>query len=157
MYLNHLMGAPYHAGYWGSPTYMCIHAQLLLLCLTLWDPMDCSPLGSSVHVILQARLLEWIAMPSSRVSSQPRDWPWVSRGSCIAGRFFTTESPGCKGSKQKRCAVHPTLQVRWPVPLLASPGWFQGYMQQWSHPDWMVHLIPTSDGWCQANRPWCFL
>ena len=48
---------------------------------------------------------------------------------------------------------HPTLQVRWPVPLLASPGWFQGYMQPWSHPDWMVHLIPTSDGWCQANRP----
>ena len=42
-------------------------------CLTLCDPMDCSPPGSSVHEILQARILEWVAMPSSRGSSQPRD------------------------------------------------------------------------------------
>ena len=48
--------------------------------------MDCSPPGSSVHGILQARILEWIAMPSSRGSSQPRDQTQVS---CIAGRFFT--------------------------------------------------------------------
>ena len=38
-------------------------------CLTLWDPMDCSPPGSSVHGILQARILEWVAMPPSRGSS----------------------------------------------------------------------------------------
>ena len=37
------------------------------------DPMDCSPPGSSVHGILQARILEWVAMPSSRRSSWPRD------------------------------------------------------------------------------------
>ena len=55
------------------------------LCLTLCDPMDCSPLGSSVHGILQARILEWVAMPSSRGSSRSRDRTWVS---CIAGRFF---------------------------------------------------------------------
>ena len=55
-------------------------------CPTLCNPMDCSPPGSSVHGILQARKLEWIAMPSSRGSSQPRDWTWVS---CPAGRFFT--------------------------------------------------------------------
>ena len=40
-------------------------------CLTLWDPMDCCPQGSSVHGILQARILEWFAMPSSRGSPQP--------------------------------------------------------------------------------------
>ena len=40
------------------------------LCLTLWDPMDCSPPASSVHGILQARILEWVAMPFSRASSQ---------------------------------------------------------------------------------------
>ena len=40
---------------------------------TLCNPMDCSPPGSSVHGILQARILEWVAMPSSRGSSQPRD------------------------------------------------------------------------------------
>ena len=42
-------------------------------CPSLCDPMDCSPPGSSVHGILQARVLEWVAMPFSRRSSQPRD------------------------------------------------------------------------------------
>ena len=42
-------------------------------CLTLHDPMDCSPPGSSVHGILQARTLEWVAMPFSRQSSPLRD------------------------------------------------------------------------------------
>ena len=45
----------------------------LQLCLTLCNIMNCSPPGSSVHVILQARILEWVAMPSTRGSSQPRD------------------------------------------------------------------------------------
>ena len=48
--------------------------------------MDCSPPGSSVHGILQPRILEWVAMPFSRGSSLLRDWTWVSH---IAGRFFT--------------------------------------------------------------------
>ena len=48
--------------------------------------MDCSPPGSSVHLILQAGVLEWDAIPSWSGSSQPRDWTWVSG---IAGRFFT--------------------------------------------------------------------
>ena len=55
-------------------------------CPTLCNPMDCSPPGSSVHWILQVRILEWVAMPSSRVSSQPRGWTQVSH---IAGGFFT--------------------------------------------------------------------
>ena len=54
-------------------------------CPAFWDPMDCSPPGSSVHWILQARILEWVAMPFSRGSSQLRDWTHVSH---IAGRFF---------------------------------------------------------------------
>ena len=54
-------------------------------CLTLWDPMDCSPPGSSVHGISQARILEWVATPFSRESSWPRDPTQVS---CIAVRFF---------------------------------------------------------------------
>ena len=56
-------------------------------CPPLCDPMDCSPPGSSVHGILQARILEWVAIPFSRGSSWTRDWTWVS---FIAGRFFTT-------------------------------------------------------------------
>ena len=55
-------------------------------CLSLCYPMDYSPSGSSVHGILQARILEWVAISFSRGSSQSRDWTQVS---CIAGRFFT--------------------------------------------------------------------
>ena len=47
---------------------VCVHTKVLLLCLTLCDPMYCSPPGSSVHGILQARILEWVAIPSSRGS-----------------------------------------------------------------------------------------
>ena len=52
---------------------LCMHAKPLQSHLTLWDPMDCSLQGSSVHGILQARILKWVAMPSSRGSSQPKD------------------------------------------------------------------------------------
>ena len=63
-------------------------------CLTLCDSVGCSPPGSSVHGILQARILEWVAMSSSRGSSQPRDQTFIS---CIylhrqAGSF-TTRAP----------------------------------------------------------------
>ena len=54
---------------WGKPA--C--AQWLQLCPTLCDPKDSSPSGSSVHGILQARILEWVAMPSSTGSFLPRD------------------------------------------------------------------------------------
>ena len=50
-----------------------MRAKSLQSCLTLCDPMDCTPPGSSVHGISQARTLEWTAMPSSRGSSRPRD------------------------------------------------------------------------------------
>ena len=50
---------------------------------TLWDSADCSPLGSSVHRILQARILEWVAISSCRGSSRPRDQPRISCISCI--------------------------------------------------------------------------
>ena len=55
-------------------------------CPTLWDHMDYSLPGSSVNGILQARMLEWVAILFSRDSSQPKDWNWVS---CTADRFFT--------------------------------------------------------------------
>ena len=69
----------------------CMPAPSLHLCLTLCDPMNCSPPGSSVHGILQVRILEWVAMPASRGSSQLRDRTWVS---CIEGGFLSTELLG---------------------------------------------------------------
>ena len=55
-------------------------------CLTLGDPIDCSPPGSSVHGIFQARILKWVEISFSWGSSQTRDQNWVS---CIASGFFT--------------------------------------------------------------------
>ena len=59
------------------------------LCPTLCDATDCSPWGSSVHGVLQARIPEWVAISSSRGSSLSRDWTCIFWVSCIAGRFFT--------------------------------------------------------------------
>ena len=79
-------------------------------CLTLCNPMDCSPPGSSVHGILQARILEWVAISSSRGSSQPWDWTSVS---CIAGRFFTIwdtrEAPNILAKVTPKTTVLPSL------------------------------------------------
>ena len=74
---------------------VCVCACVLSLqsCLTLCDAMGSSPPGSSVHGILQARNLEWAAMPSARGSSRARDQTRISRSSCTAGRFLTAEPP----------------------------------------------------------------
>ena len=81
-----------------------MHVHLTLckeLHLTLCNPMDCSPPGSTDHRIIQARILEWVAMFFSRGFSWPRDQTLVSCVSCIAGGFFTNEPPG-----------KPTNQIR---------------------------------------------
>ena len=62
-----------------------------LLCLTLCNPMDCSPPGSSAYGISQARLPKWVPISFSRGSSWSKYWTQVS---CLAGGFFTTEPPG---------------------------------------------------------------
>ena len=64
----------------------CVCAKSLQLCPTLCNPMDYSPPGSSVHGVLQAGILEWVAMPSSRGSSRLRDRTQISYVSCI-GRW----------------------------------------------------------------------
>ena len=73
--------------------------------------MDCSPPGSSVHGILQARILEWVAISYSRGSSQPREWICVS---CLAGGFFPTEPPGkCSNSSySKNCIANSVCVLR---------------------------------------------
>ena len=62
---------------------MCVSHSILSNSLC---PMDCSPWGSSIHGILQAKILEWVAISFSRGSTWPRDWTQVS---CFAGGFFT--------------------------------------------------------------------
>ena len=61
---------------------------MLQLCLTLWDPLDCSLPGSFVHGVLEARVLEWVTLPFSRGSSHPRDRTHISYVSCIDKRVL---------------------------------------------------------------------
>ena len=67
-----------------------VRAKSFQSCPTLCNPMDSSPPGSSVHGILQARILEWLALSSSRISSQLRGRTHVSQSLALAGRFFMT-------------------------------------------------------------------
>ena len=69
--------------------HVCVCAQSLQSCLTLCDPVDCSPPGSSVHGILQARILEWGAMPSFRNFPDSGIESMSACVSCFAGRFYT--------------------------------------------------------------------
>ena len=62
----------------------------VLGCLTLCDPMDCSPPGSSVHGILQARILEWVACPPPGDLPDPVKEPTSLTSPALAGEFFTT-------------------------------------------------------------------
>ena len=87
-----------HSKQWLAPTYS-EKLKVAQLCLTPCDPMNCNPPGSSVHGILQARTLEWAAVPSFRGSSQPRGQTQVSY---IAGRgFFNIRLPGLWAYEQK--------------------------------------------------------
>ena len=87
------------------------------LCPTLCYPMD-----YIVHGILQARILEWVAYPFSRGSSQPRDWTWVS---CIAGRFFTSWATGWGWGRVGRSIIRKTDKTRFALFLPAAfpPPW----------------------------------
>ena len=98
-------------------------AAVTQFCPTHYEPRYCSPPGSSVHGISQARILEWAAIPFSRRSSWPRDWTQVSR---IAGRFFTVWATREAHSVQFS-SVQPLSHVRlfatpWTIALQAPPS-----------------------------------
>ena len=126
-------------------------------CLTLWDPMDCSLPGSSVHGIFQARILEWAAISFSRGSSQPRHWTWVSR---IAGRRFTvwaTMEALCfiqfsrsVGSDSLR--PHESQHTRPPCPSLTLGVHSDSCpSSRWCHPAISSSVVPFSS--CQQSLP----
>ena len=73
---------------WATLAFVCVRSKSLLSCLTLCDPMNCSPPGSCVHGILQARILERIAISSSKGSSWPRGQSHFSYASCIGRQFL---------------------------------------------------------------------
>ena len=149
---------------------MCSVAQS---CLTLCDPMDCSPPGSSVHGIFQARILEWVAISSSRGSFWPRDWTCVS---CIAGRFFNAEPLGggvvscisqCPGLTTRNVCWLPGLREQicrswrefWP---LRAPGCFVTFIHTGffisslapltNRIDFVIPWVKIPKGWFSRNQ-----
>ena len=101
-----------------------MRAKSLQSCPTLCDPMDHSPPGSSVHGILQVRILQGVAVPSSRGTSRPRDRTHI----CVAGRFFSTEllgkhpplqEPTLTFFKQRFCHT-PHIQSQYTAEVLAT-------------------------------------
>ena len=156
-----------------------MHAQS---CPTLCYPVDCSPPGSSVHGISQARILEWVAISSSRGSSWPRDQTHDSCVSCTAGRFFTTEPLGkpyssigikqwvCVRDKtQRQCVSYqccgkqfalsseadtPLQYSAWKIPWTEEPGRLQSMGSLRVRRDWATSLsLFTSMLWKRKWQP----
>ena len=117
---------------------LCGCAKSLQSCLTLCDPMDCRPPDSSVHGILQARILEWGTMPSSRASSQPKDWTHVSMSSALAGGFFiacaTWEAPHIllAADAAKLLQSCPTVFDPYTIALQGPPSLGFSRQEHWS-------------------------
>ena len=120
---------------------MCMYAPS---CPTLCDPMDCSPPGSSVLGILQAGILEWIAISFSRGSSWHRGRTQVS---CTIGIFFTNWAT--REAKWALIKSHQPAQSRYDQPLLFSTTFFIGhshlgpYTTYPNHPENSQRTVPT--------------
>ena len=126
-------------------TLCCVLCLVTQSCRTLWDPMDCSPPGSSSMWILQARILERVAMSSSRGSSQPRDQSQVS---CIAGRFFTF------WATREACICYWTMKK---IKVNSLPSVFLEFIQK-TFPSYVLHILHPhkeeykSAGWEDEGR-----
>ena len=105
-----------------NKSWSCCYCLVAKLCPTLRAPVDCSCQAPPSMGILQAGILQWVAIPSSRGSSRPRDQTCVSYGPCITGRFFTTEPLGkptiqtMVRLKYNRCLIDRTqlvINYRW--------------------------------------------
>ena len=118
---------------------VCVCMLVPQSCPTLWDSMNYSLPGSSVHGILQARTLDLVAIPFSRESSQPRDyWTQVS---CIAGRFFnvwvTREALNTYIRMYICMYIYVCVYIYMPITNPGSPLGSKVYFQL---PTWQLHL-----------------
>ena len=100
------------------PYMHCVCVLVTKPCLIPCDPMDCSPPGSSVYGIFQARILEWVAIPFSRVSSRPRDQtrsPLLQADSLPLSQFLCTAP-----SKKKKSSFRPKQSISTERPVYSS-------------------------------------
>ena len=134
------------------PCVRTMHSKLLQSCPTLWNPMAYSPPVSSVHRILQARILERAAIPSSRGSSWPRHWTCISCISCIGRRVLHTSAtcealnampylgltaPRPKTPRVLLPSVHARIHVKWTGPI--SPVWLHSLFPRLLFKRWAQH------------------
>ena len=113
--------------------------NVLQSCPTLCNPMDCVPPGSSAHGILQARILEWVAMPSSRGLSQPRDQTHVSYVFCIGRQVLyhyrhlrsPGYSPATAAAKSRQSCLTLCDPIDGSPPGSPSPGILQARTLEW--------------------------
>ena len=114
-YFSHCLEWPTHS----------LNVLVTQSCPALCDAMDCSPPGSSVHRIFQARILEWVAISSSMGSSQPRNRTWVS---CNASIFFIPQKKFSYKKKKKQFGT--SLVVQW-LRLLTSTSGITSLISGW--------------------------
>ena len=160
---------------------MPVCTQSLQFCLTPCCPMDCSPPGFSVHGILQTRILEWVAMPSSRGSSWPKGWRHGPCASCIGRQILS-----CWATREALVMPEPLLNYdademwlwrlsfsllislpAFPPPghpppfLLLPPTWPALFMlapsptrlfPNWNHPVSLPLKVQTVSNWQDMNR-----
>ena len=94
----------------------CCLCSVVQSCPTFCNRMDCSPPGSTIHWILQARILEWVVISSSRGSFQLRDRTSISWVSCTTGWFFSTEPLG-----KSHTTLHTSAFCQLPLPTWLWP------------------------------------
>ena len=123
---------------------MCVHAKSLQLCLTLWDPLDQSPLGTSVHGIPQARRLEWVAIPSPGNLPDPGIQPLLL---CLL-HLQAGSLPLVSSGKPKECAnTKAWYKLEWSRVLqfnafitVLSPA-NKSKENIYLHVKWVIHLL----------------
>ena len=120
---------------------MCV--MLLQSCVILSDPIDCSPPSSSVHGILQVRILEWFAISSSRGSPQPGKEPVSLMSLTLAGGFFTTSATW----EASILSVTPRKII---APGKLDPSQAPGFQHQQGPAE--IPGVPSS-GACRASAP----
>ena len=114
---------------------VCVCAKYFS-CVWLCDPMDCSPPGFSVHGISQARILEWVAISSSRASCWPRDWTHVCCVSCIGRRVF-----------------YHCVTITWEAPMVGEePPNPLAFTAVWFRPIWYVKCTYVRINWSHISR-----
>ena len=101
------------------------HACMLCAqcCLAVCHPMVCSPLSFSVHGISQARILEWVAISSSRGSSLPKDRTRLSCVSCISGRILDHWQHLVSPTQSTCCAMQAVVGIKSDNALRFGAGW----------------------------------